>query len=138
MDLQLPQAPDETPDAESASRARASQFMDRLVQRLHAIPGAEHVAAVNAVPMDGGLPDGMFLLVRPEENPKDFKEYGALAKDSQRRGTADFCAATPEYFPALGIPLLRGRLLESRDSFDAPHAAVINEALAKAKWPGRD
>src|ERR1035441_5122184 len=51
------------------------------------IPGVQQVAAVNAVPMDGGLPDGMFLAVTPQENPKDFKEYSALAKQTSRRGT---------------------------------------------------
>ena len=95
------------------------------------------MAAVNAVPMDGGLPDGMFLLVSPQENPKDFKEYAVLAKQADRRGTADFCAASPEYFQALGIPLVRGRFFDQRDGFDAPHAAVISESLARSQWPIR-
>ena len=138
MDVQLPEPAMPTLEAQTALKARRSQFVNGLIQRLHGIPGAQHVAAVNAVPMDGGLPDGMFLLVSPQENPKNFNEYSALAKDSQRRGNADFCAATPEYFQALGIPLIRGRLLDGRDAFDATHAAVINESLAKSKWPGRE
>jgi len=138
MDVQLPDPATPTLEAQTALKARRSQFVNGLIQRLHGIPGAQHVAAVNSVPLDGGLPDGMFLLVSPQENPKDFNEYSALAKDSQRRGNADFCAATPEYFPALGIPLLRGRLLDGRDAFDTPHSAVINDSLARTTWPGRD
>jgi predicted permease len=138
MDLQLPAAGDVKPDADTAVKARESQFLNRLIERLHAIPGVQQVAAVSAVPMDGGLPDGMFLLVSPQENPRSFEGLGALAKQVERRGTADFCAASPEYFQALGIPLIRGRLFERRDSFDSPHVAVINESLARSRWSNQD
>jgi predicted permease len=138
MDLQLPESSDSSPDAVAASRARTSQLTSGLVERLHSVPGVQQVAAVNAVPMDGGLPDGMFLLVSPEENPKDFNEYRVLAKQEGRRGTADFCAATPEYFQALGIPLRRGRLFDRRDGRDSAHVAVISESLARSQWPRQD
>jgi putative ABC transport system permease protein len=137
-DLELPSAGDATPEAEAALKAQRSQLVSRLVERLHGIPGVHEVAAVNAVPMDGGLPDGMFLLVNPQENPKNFDEYMVLAKQEARRGTADFCAATPEYFKALGIPLRRGRLFDQRDGFDAPHAALVTESLARLRWPNED
>jgi putative ABC transport system permease protein len=138
MDLQLPESAGTDPQAEATLRAQRSQFASGLIARLHSIPGMEHVAAVNAVPMDGGLPDGMFLLVSPRENPTNFEEYGRLAEQAERRGTADFCAASPEYFQALGIPLRRGRLFDGRDGFDAPHVAMVNESLARVRWPGQD
>ncbi len=138
MDLHLPEPGDLKPDAETAFRARESQFVSRLVQRLHAIPGVQQVAAVNAVPMDGGLADGMFLLANAQENPKNFKEFGLLAQQAAHRGTADFCAASPEYFQALGIPLLRGRFFDQHDSFNSPHVAVISESLARSRWPLQD
>jgi putative ABC transport system permease protein len=40
--------------------------------------------------------------------------------------------------PRLGISLRRGRLLDARDAADAPFAVVINESLAKRKFPERD
>jgi len=45
---------------------------------------------------------------------------------------------TPEYFPTLGIPLLRGRIFSERDSADSLPAVVINEALARRYFPGDD
>ena len=138
MDLELQESADVKAQGMPALRARRSQLMNRLIQRLHTIPGVQQVAAVNAVPMDGGLPDGMFLAVTPQENPKDFKEYSALAKQTSRRGTADFCAASPEYLQALGIPLVSGRFFDQRDAFNASHAAVITESLARARWPHQD
>jgi predicted permease len=138
MDIQLPVTESLDPDAEATLKTHESQFLSRLIERLHSIPGVQQVAAANAVPMDGGLPDGMFLLVNPQENFKSFKEIEPLYKQVERRGVADFCAASPEYFKALGIPLIRGRLFEERDSFGAPHAALINESLARSRWPNQD
>jgi len=139
LELELPQAGGPTPGAERGSRARLSQRISGLVERLRAIPGVQEAAAASALPLqDGGLPDGMFLLVSPEENPGTFAEYEALAKQQERRGVADYCAASPGYFQALGVPLVRGRVIDERDGFDAPHVAVISASLARARWPGRD
>ena len=57
MDLNLPDSSD------PAAKARLSPFYTDLFNRLRAIPGVQEVAAVNAVPMDGGLPDGLFLVM---------------------------------------------------------------------------
>jgi putative ABC transport system permease protein len=46
--------------------------------------------------------------------------------------------ASAEYFDAMGIPLIRGRLFDEGDSADAPHAAVISASLAETRWPGED
>ncbi len=138
MDLQRPEPGDLKPDAIAAFRAHESQFTTRLIERLRDVPGVAQAAAVNAVPMDGGLPDGMFLLVSVQENPRDFQEYMRLAQQPGRIGNAEFCAASPDYFQALAIPLLKGRFFDRRDTFDSPHAAVINESLAKSRWPDRD
>ena len=45
--------------ADPTAKARLSPFYTDLFNRLRAIPGVEEVAGVNAVPMDGGLPDGV-------------------------------------------------------------------------------
>jgi len=122
----------------AAAKARRSQLVGRLLERLAPLPGVRQVAAASALPLDGGLPDGMFLLVDERENPKTPQEYEALAKQAERRGTADFCVVTPGYFQALGIPIVRGRDFDSRDGLDAPHAAVISETLARTRWPDQD
>jgi len=120
------------------AKVRGSQLVSRLLERLAPIAGVEQVAAASALPLDGGLPDGMFLLVDERENPKTIEEYQALAQQPERRGTADFCVVTPGYFRTMGIPLLRGRDFDVRDGIEAPHAAVISETLARTQWPDRD
>ena len=41
------------------------------------------------------------------------------------------------YFDALGIPLLEGRGFTDRDSARAPRVAIVNDAFARAFWPGQ-
>jgi putative ABC transport system permease protein len=45
---------------------------------------------------------------------------------------------TPEYFATLQVPLRRGRLLTADDRFGRTPVMVINEAMARALWPGED
>jgi predicted permease len=52
----------------------------------------------------------------------------------QPRG-AYLTIATPGYFRAMSIPLREGRLLEERDTNDAPGVAAISLELAKREWP---
>lgn len=42
------------------------------------------------------------------------------------------------YFPAMGIPLLSGRLFQDRDVENAPKVGIANAVLAKRYWPGEN
>jgi putative ABC transport system permease protein len=131
--------------ADTKGKAGQAIFFAQLIDRLKQIPGVRQVGAMNGLPMNGGIPDGMFLLMTPDELPKIPKtldelsrDFDILFKQKDRQGTAEFGVATTGYFQALGIPLLRGRLFDDRDTPDSPHAAVISESLARTRWPGQD
>src|SRR6267378_1876122 len=134
MDVSLPWLDD--------PKAKAGQgiFFSNLIERLKQIPGVRKVGATSGLPMnqDGGLPDGMFLLMAENEIPKTMDGFGALLKQKERIGIADFCVATDGYFQVLGIPLIRGRIFDERDGANSPHVAVISEALARDRWPNQD
>jgi predicted permease len=140
MDVALPWA--ETPKQKTAQIA----FFSNLTDRLQQIPGVHKVGATSGLPMDGGLPDGQFLLMTQDEmpniNPDDRealgRAYEALLQQKERLGNADFGVVTDGYFQTLGIPLLRGRVFNERDTADASHVAVISESLARTRWPGQD
>jgi predicted permease len=132
MDLALPDS-----DAPGA-RARLSAFYASAAERFGAIPGMEEVGVNSVAPMDGGCPDGMFLLLSPDETPATPEGFGRLAAEEKRRGEADFCVASTGYFRALGIPLVRGRLFDRHDGFEAPHVALVSDTLARTRWPGED
>jgi putative ABC transport system permease protein len=132
MDLALPYSED------PAAKARLSPFYSDVFDRLRAIPGVDEVAAANAVPLDGGLPDGLFLMIAPQELPKNMQDLAGYFQQKDKLGTADYCAASPAYFHALGIPLIRGRLFDDRDGPNAPPVALITESLARSRWPNTD
>ena len=121
-------------------KAKAGQaiFFSNLIDRLKQIPGVRKVGATSGLPMDGGLPDGMFLLMTQSEMPKTPDGPGALFQQKERIGNADFCVATDGYFQALGIPLIRGRIFDQRDGANFPHVAVISASLARDRWPNED
>src|SRR5258708_14398455 len=45
---------------------------------------------------------------------------------------------TPNYFEAMGIPLLRGRYFTDADSKDSLPVAIIDQTLAEQYWPDQD
>ncbi|MGA2846801.1 MAG: ADOP family duplicated permease, partial [Candidatus Acidiferrales bacterium] len=132
MDVSLPWVDD--------PKAKSSQaiFFSNLIDRLKQIPGVREVGATSGLPMDGGLPDGMFLLMTQNEIPKTTDGFGPLLQQKERIGNADFCVATDGYFNVLGIPLIRGRIFNGRDGANSPHVALISESLARERWPNQD
>jgi predicted permease len=132
MDVSLPWVDD------PGAKAGQAIFFSNLIDRLETIPGVRTVGATSGLPMDGGLPDGMFLLMTQSEMPKTMEGLGALFRQKGRLGNADFCVATSGYFQVLGIPLIRGRFFVERDRANAPHVALISESLARDRWPDQD
>ncbi len=101
-------------------------FFDRAVDRLQALPGAQSAAAVTYLPLTG-LGSATTFWVNDRAKPAPGQEPAA-----------DVRAVTPDYFRTLGIPLLRGRTFSGRDRADSPQVAIVNEALARMFWPGRN
>ena len=114
-------------------------FFHHLIDRLKQIPGVRTVGATSGLPMDGGLPNGMFVLMKPNQSPPKTPEaFETLWQQKESVGVADFSVVTAAYFQALGIPLLRGRLFDEADAPNSPHVAVISESLARERWPGQN
>ena len=131
MDVALPWQDD------PKAKTRQSLFFAALLERLGQVQGVRQVGATGGLPMDGGHPDGLFLLVAPGERVTPDR-LEALFQQKERLGSADFCPATDGYFGVLGIPLLRGRLFDAHDGPDSPHVAVISQSLARERWPSQD
>ena len=133
MDVSLPWVED--------PKAKVGQgiFFSNLIDGLKQIPGVGKVGATSGLPLlEGGLPNGMFLLMTQNEMPKTPDGFGSLGQQKERLGSADFGVVTDGYFQVLGIPLIRGRIFDERDGPDSPHVAVISESLARDRWPNQD
>ncbi len=126
------------PAASDSEKARKIRLLDDAVARLRAVPGVSEVGLTSSVPPSGDTANGTFIVMNGLKTPKTMDEFGLLAQDSTRLGSAEYCVVSEGYFRALGIPLLRGRMFSDSDVIDAQHVAVISEALARSRWPDSD
>jgi putative ABC transport system permease protein len=122
---------------DSTGTRRQVRLVDDLMNRLRALPGVESVGLAGALPVAAGdnLADGEFLILDGLKPPANFDEWGVIDRNPEHVGHALYCVASREYFLSLGIPLLRGRLFDEQDGPNAPHSAIISDALARHRWP---
>jgi len=119
--------------------ARVRDFDDRLLAQLRALPEVRAVGGVSDFPIQDQGANGTYLLLNRPDEITNFEQFDAMSKIPSRAGTANWRVASPGYFSALGIPLLRGRLFGDGDAPDAQvNAAVVSESFAKRQWPGQD
>src|SRR5262245_14209926 len=102
-------------------------FVAEAEERLRSLPGVRAVGLTTALPFH----DNRIVL------PTNFSIAGRAAAPGQEQ-TVYRLGVTPEYLPALGVPLLRGRSLTSFDKADSPPVALINQTLARRHWPLED
>jgi predicted permease len=100
-----------------------------LLERARAIPGVRSAALSTMLPLDGG---GLGL--------GSIKVAGREPPGGQDGGgwREDWNVVTPGYFATMGIPLVRGRDFAESDRAGAGDVAILNEAFAKALFPGQD
>jgi len=104
---------------------RARAFVTGLLERVRAIPGVIAAGVDNTLPFSGNTSDSVVMVEGYQLAPGELPPV-------PMRGTVD-----GGYFAALKIPLLAGRVFESRDTTEAPRVVVIDEYMAKKFWPGR-
>jgi putative ABC transport system permease protein len=132
LDLTLPGV------ATPAERAARVRFLDELSVRLRRLPAVEEVG-VGTLPLASWPANGTFLVLAPGTTVAPSPDFLERAfREWPSKGDADYCPVSGGYFRALGIPLRRGRLFEEGDREDTPHAALVNESLARVTWPDRD
>jgi predicted permease len=114
------------PDSAYKDDAARLAFHDRLMARLGALPGVRTAAGIMGVPL-GGI---RFNL--------SFEVKGHPPLPSAQQPSMEIRVVTPEYFRAMGIPVVRGRAFEARDGAGGPQVALISEAAARRHFPGED
>jgi len=132
------------PEKKYPSQDQQQQFYTRLLENIGTLPGVESTAAASGLPLgNNGWQTGLTIEGRPEPEPQD-------------RPLMEVCLVTPDYFRAMQIPVLRGRVFTDRDdrSHLNPEALsklpeerrlgagrqyiVIDELFAKRYWPNED
>ncbi|HEY8462246.1 MAG TPA: ABC transporter permease, partial [Blastocatellia bacterium] len=100
--------------------------MRELLPRLAALPGVESVGAINHPPLTKFTFQGF---LRVEGRP--------IVVNGNDSGTP-IGQVTPDYFRAMGIPLLSGRYFTENDNADSPEVLLLYDALARKLFPGED
>jgi hypothetical protein len=105
-----------------ASRERAPYF-EQLCDKVAEVPGVS-LAAVssNATPPSNGFSTKFEILGKP-----------AMEDQSLR-----FNMVSPEYFPALRIPLVQGRIWDQAENHRGAPLIVINQSLSRRYFPNGD
>jgi putative ABC transport system permease protein len=114
------------PRAKYPEEGRQAEFYRSVLGQARAIPGVEAAGLVTHLPFSGSRGTSSFSI---DDRPGSRGSNGQIA---DRRQIA------PDYFAAMGIPLLAGRDFTHTDDMGRPGVAIINEAAANRFWPNEN
>jgi predicted permease len=99
----------------------------RLLQRVREIPNVSAVAVASNFPMNSAN--------QGSGPPQRFRVLGDNRPDTELPGIEIIRSITPDYFRALGVPLVAGRYFQDTDGPDAPRVLIVNRSLVQRVWP---
>ena len=111
-----------SPEVDAANKA----LYDRMQREISALPSVIEVGLGSTMPLRGSSINF------------DVKVEGKALAAGQAVPQADFRTASPEYFRAAGIPLLKGREFSTTDLPGSARVAIINQTLADNFFAGED
>jgi len=112
------------PSQQYATESSIATFDHEVVDRLAAQSATVAVGLANTLPDTGGGSRGSFTIE-------------GVPVSGWKLRFAPFTETYGNYFGALGIPLIAGRLFTVRDRSDAPLVCIIDQSMAKEEWPGQ-
>jgi len=101
--------------------SRATRFYAELFPALRALPGVTAVGATNFLPLGTGATGFV-----------EIEGQGDIGAGAGYRVVSD------DYFTAMRIPLVRGRLFNATDDSGTTRVTLVNRAMADRFWPGED
>jgi putative ABC transport system permease protein len=132
------------PQKKYATDETRGSFYNRLLENIRALPGVESTAAASGLPLgNNGWQTSFVIDGRPVPPP-------------DQTPLMEACLVTPDYFKAMNIPVLRGRVFtdadnrshlagrdlskldEDRRSMAGINSIVIDEEFARRYWPNED
>jgi predicted permease len=100
-------------------------FLQRLVERVSALPGVRSAGVTSDLPWTG-YQNEAGLRVEGKTFPTDQEPH------------AQYHFISADYMRTIGAPLLSGRWFDARDRRGAQPVILINQAMARKNWPGED
>jgi putative ABC transport system permease protein len=106
--------------------AKQISFFQDVNTRVKGLPGVETAGLISSVPLSGGVYAGGFSI------------EGRVAASESEDLVADRRMISPDYFDALGVPLIRGRVFSDQDNQTSQGVAIVSESLSRRFIPGED
>jgi putative ABC transport system permease protein len=112
--------------ARYADGTKQVAFVEELLRRVEALPGVVSAGASHSIPLTGINDQGGFAIEgRPDPPP------GVQGPHANRP------RVSPGYFATMGIRLIEGRLIDSRDRADGEPVALVTDVAARLYWNGQ-
>jgi putative ABC transport system permease protein len=113
------------PAAKYREDAQVTSFFKQLLERVRTLPGVSAAAVTHVIPLGSGERYYMAVDVEGRTDP------------SMREGRPPvaYFQISPDYFRAVGTPLLGGRFFTEHDETLNPPAVIISESLARHYFP---
>jgi putative ABC transport system permease protein len=107
-------------------------LLRNVLARAHAIPGVRSAALTTSYPLEPQL----ISATTTTSSDIMIEDHPVAQGDLNPR--VQVVVTSPEYAETIGMPLTRGRWIDEHDEKERLHVAVINESMAKHRWPGQD
>ncbi len=103
--------------------ARALAFLDTLLTSLRSIPGVTYAGATTYLPFAGN------------DNASVISIEGYTPAQGESPPVPGWNIIDPQYFQAMGIPLLQGRFFNESDAANTERVVIVDRFLARKYWP---
>jgi predicted permease len=107
-------------------RERVLGVFEPLWDKVRGIPGVVTAGTAWTFPLNSAFSSNGSYMVE------------GVHEDGQTLPTAEFRGASPEYFEALGVPVMQGRVFDAHDRDGAERVVVVSRALARRHWGAED
>lgn len=112
-------------DKKYADTKQVAQFSEKLIEQVSTLPGVEATGVARILPIAHELTVGYYVEGKPRE------------PDNQLPQTS-YSAVSADYFNAMRIPLIAGRMFTDRDNQQSPRVAIVSAELVQRVFPGED
>lgn len=114
------------PDGKYKSAEAMAGFYRQLLERVAPQPGVEASGVINLLPVLQAGYNGEFQIVGQEPDT------------SGKPPLVEIRTVSPDYFRALGVPLVSGRTFDARDQQGSEPVAIVNQTFARRLIPNQD
>ena len=108
------------------TQPQATDFYDRLLERVRTLPGVEAAGFGADTPLNGS------------EAGISFKRVEGYQHQGRGGPSADLNTVSPDYFRCLSVPFLRGRDFNATDGQGGARVVIVNDAFVNRYLAGQD